>query len=166
MAPATPSSRRSPDARVARARPGVKSSPQATRSLESQKQKEYNKALGLLEQAKEAYILGFSEGHPKVAWSLEGLGKVHQKMGNLRMAEQSWNEAIAIRRNLQSRDTNKQMFSKELDAGTKTVEDIASKRTKVQQRFKAGGFKTMLSGGSTSSKLLAAVKASANSQVD
>ena len=29
--------------------------------------------------AKEAYIKGFHASHPKVAWALEGLGKIHEK---------------------------------------------------------------------------------------
>ena len=36
-----------------------------------------------MEAAKEAYIRGFSEEHPKVAWAYKGLGSVHEKEGNL-----------------------------------------------------------------------------------
>ena len=35
-----------------------------------------------MEAAKEAYIKGFHESHPKVAWALEGLGKIHEKCGD------------------------------------------------------------------------------------
>ena len=36
----------------------------------------YSRALEMLQAAKEAYVAGFAEGHPKVAWALEGMGKV------------------------------------------------------------------------------------------
>ena len=134
--------------------------PLARRTLAEQKQREYGKALDLLEQAKTAYELGFFEGHAKVAWALEGMGKVHQKMGNLRQAQLSWDAAISIRRALQSRDNSKQMFSKELDAGTKTMSEIEKKRETIQNRFKSGGLKMALTGAtgkSTGGNLLAKI---------
>eukprot|EP00966_Prymnesium_polylepis_P221044 5113123-Prymnesium_polylepis.1 len=73
----------------------------------------------MLQGAKEAYVKGFAEGHPKVAWALEGMAKTHAKMHNMRAAEECWDEAVAIRRNLQGKDTGKQMFSKELENAMK-----------------------------------------------
>ena len=35
----------------------------------------------MLEEARVAYIKGFSPGHSKVAWALEGKAKVYQKVG-------------------------------------------------------------------------------------
>ena len=63
----------------------------AGRGVEEQ-QVQYSKALEMLERAKEAYVKGFAEGHPKVAWALEGMGKVHSKM--------RWAERYATLRNV------------------------------------------------------------------
>ena len=67
--------------------------------------------------AKEAYIKGFHASHPKVAWALEGLGKIHEKErkeGSLEAALKCYHEAAKIRQDLQSKDSSKEMFTKEL----------------------------------------------------
>ena len=48
------------------------------------------------------------------------MGKVHQKMGNLRLAQEEWDAAINIRRALQAKGDGKQMFSKEMKAAEET----------------------------------------------
>ena len=40
---------------------------------------------------------------------------------NMRLAEACWDEAVAIRRNLQGKDAGKQMFSKELEQATRPL---------------------------------------------
>ena len=50
----------------------------------------------------------------EVAWALEGLGKVHEKMGNLTLAVAELKAASEIRSQLQAQTPGKQMFQKEL----------------------------------------------------
>jgi len=99
----------------------------------------FEQALEQLQQAKVAYVKGFYEGHPKEAWALEALGKVHQKMGNYRLAQAQWDEAIAIRKNLQAKDTDKQMFSKELDKAEKERKEVEEKRKAVKAKLQMYG---------------------------
>ena len=65
------------------------------------------------------------------------MGKVHEKMGNLRLAQEAWDEAIAIRQALQARDAKKQMFRAELDAAQKRLELVTAKREKARVRMAA-----------------------------
>lgn len=81
---------------------------------ERAKRELYGQALEHLTAAKEAYVRGFHEKHPKVAWALEGLGKVHEKMGNLTSAVAELKAAAEIRCQLQAQTPGKQMFQKEL----------------------------------------------------
>ena len=74
----------------------------------------YEAARGHMEAAKEAYIKGFHASHPKVAWALEGLGKIHEKCGDDKAALKCYREAAEIRKQLQSKDDSKEMFTKEL----------------------------------------------------
>ena len=98
----------------------------------------YAKALEMYQEAKEAYIVGFgSQSNPKVAWALEGIGKVMQKMGDLRPAEEALSEAIAIRRSLHARDANKQFFNKELAAAEKHKEDIQELRKGSRSKLRS-----------------------------
>ena len=66
----------------------------------------------------------------------QALGKVHQKMGDLRKAQEAIDEAIAIRRQLQSRDANKQMFAKELIADESKVKAVAERRKVIIGRLR------------------------------
>lgn len=93
------------------------------------------RALDHLQAAREAYVKGFHEGHPKVAWAIEGIAKVAEKSGDLKGAQSALAEAIAIRRNLQSKDTNKQMFSKELAQAEAKVEAVSEKRQQIKSRM-------------------------------
>lgn len=47
----------------------------------------YSQAVTELQSSKAAYIEGFSADHPKVAWALEGLAKVHLKLNELHEAQ-------------------------------------------------------------------------------
>ena len=96
----------------------------------------YGDALKYLNRAHEAYIKGFSASHPKVAWALEGLARVHRKRGELREAEGRMSEAIEIRRALAASDTDKQMFKKELEKAEEAADEIAKRRTAVRSRLK------------------------------
>ena len=100
---------------------------------------QYAKGVARLEEAKGEYIKGFHVGHPKTAWALEGIAKALEKMGELRRAHEAWEEAIAIRRNLQARDTKKQMFSKELEEDEKRNQGIEERRAKSRRRFQKLG---------------------------
>jgi len=98
----------------------------------------FTKALEKLTESREAYVRGFHEGHPKEAWALEALGKLHQKMGSYRLAQEAWDSAIAIRRNLQAKDANKQMFSKELDKAEQEKALVEEKRRETRQKLQKG----------------------------
>ena len=74
----------------------------------------YAVARSHLEAAVEAYVLGFHRSHPKVAWAHEGLGRLHEKQGDLPRAIESFEAAVAIRRALQSQGGGKELFSQEL----------------------------------------------------
>ena len=86
------------------------------------------KALESLKAAKDAYTKGFHDGHPKVAWALEGLANVLEKSGDLRGAQGAWSEAIAIRRNLQLKDNKKEMFTKEMKEDEEKMKAIEAER--------------------------------------
>ena len=75
----------------------------------------YVAARAHFEAAATAYVRGFHEGHPKVAWAHEGLGRLHEKEGNLHAAVAAYERAAEIRRALQGQDTGKQLFQKELE---------------------------------------------------
>lgn len=72
--------------------------PANTEEGRERRMKAFDRALTQLRRAKQAYIKGFNETHPKVAWGLEGIGNVHQKMGNLRLAQEAWAEAVRAAR--------------------------------------------------------------------
>jgi len=97
----------------------------------------FEHALEFLQESRESYVRGFHVGHPKEAWALEALGKLHQKMGSFRLAHEVWEHAIAIRKNLQAKGDNKQMFSKELDRAEQEKAAVEGKRRaarlKIQQ---------------------------------
>ena len=103
----------------------------------------YDQALRHMQQAKEQYIAGFSDTHPKVAWALEGMAKAHLKRGNLREAQLAFEEAIAVRRSLQDGGGGKQLFSKELETAEAEVSSITSRREAARGRF-AKPFSAML----------------------
>ena len=84
----------------------------------------YNQAVADLHSAKAAYTEGFNAEHPKVAWALEGLAKVHLKLGELAEAQRTVDEALVIRRRIQATDPTKEMFRKELDSCVKLHEEI------------------------------------------
>ena len=83
------------------------------------------RALARLGEAKEAYVLALHTSHPKVAWALEGMGRVLRRLGRLEEAQEAFEEAVAIRRSLQQRDTSKQLFGKELLASMKSSRELA-----------------------------------------
>lgn len=47
-----------------------------------------------MEAARDAYVHGFSSSHPKVAWALEGLAKIHEKCGDLGAALETYRQAL------------------------------------------------------------------------
>ena len=67
-----------------------------------------------MEAARDAYVHGFSSSHPKVAWALEGLAKIHEKCGDLGAALETYRQASELRRKLQESDQSKNLFHKEL----------------------------------------------------
>ena len=94
------------------------------------------KALESLKAAKDAYTKGFHDGHPKVAWALEGLANVLEKSGDLRGAQGAWSEAIAIRRNLQLKDNKKEMFTKEMKEDEEKMKAIEKKRSAIKGKLR------------------------------
>ena len=105
------------------------------------KTRRYEQALTTLERAKEQYIRGFSQSHPKVAWALEGLARVYQKHGMFKRAEETWEEAIAIRNQLQESASGKELFSSELAKAAQAKGEIEQLRANVRKRFSRGGRK-------------------------
>lgn len=98
----------------------------------------FGHALEYLQSAKEAYVRGFFPGHPKVAWAADSLGKVHQRLHNLRAAQEAFEEAIAIRQALQDKAEGKQMFTKELEAASSEVSRVATRRAELRGIFQRG----------------------------
>ena len=105
----------------------------------------------MLEEARGAYTKGFSPGHPKVAWALEGMAKVYQKVGDLRSAQEAMGGALAIRRSLHTQDAGKHCFNKELQQGEKTKVEIEQKRLKLrlglQAKIRKGALAEAVQGG-------------------
>lgn len=67
--------------------------------------------------AKQAYIEGAGEAgenHPKVAWAMEGLGRVFEKRGNLDGALREYKGAARIRSRMQAHGKSKELFTREL----------------------------------------------------
>ena len=95
----------------------------------------YAEAIRHLRAAKEAYIAGFHETHPKVAWAMEGLGRIYEKQDNLGAALEEYNKASYIRRMLQSKSGNMQMFTKELNHNESRVSSIAARLQSRTVRF-------------------------------
>ena len=103
-------------------------------------------ALKHLRGAKEAYVRGFSENHPKVAWALEGLAKAYQTNGEYREAQTAWEAAIAIRNQAQEASTGKQLFSAELERAHQSKASLESKRAEARGRFQLASNKKLLMG--------------------
>ena len=121
----------------------------------------YSKALANLSDAKVAYGRAFATGHPKVAWAVEGMGRVYRKMGDLRRAEEQFAEAIAIRRQLQSMGDKKELFKKELAVSENMKAEVEEKRGAARSRLKRLSVTSILSEPGSrpgSSKLLLAAK--------
>ena len=89
------------------------------------------------------YKKGFNDVHPKVAWALEGLAKAHQKNGEYREAQAAWEEAIAIRNQVQEASTGKQLFSAELEKAQKSKETLEEMRAEARGRMRKGGRQLM-----------------------
>lgn len=98
----------------------------------------YEKALSKLLLAKEHYVKGFSDSHPKVAWALEGIARAYQQHGMYKQAQEAWEQAITIRHQLQESATGKQLFSNELEKAAKAKNEIHQLRLDVRSRFSRG----------------------------
>jgi len=103
-------------------------------------------ALESLKQAKDCYVKGFHETHPKVAWALEAEAKVYMKRKDLRAAQRCIDEAIDIRRSAQA--DGKELFNKELEKNHAARSEITARRselsTKFQQTRKKAGMVTKM----------------------
>lgn len=93
----------------------------------------YSAAEAHMEEAKQAYIRGFHETHPKVAWAMEGLAKIYTSQGKLDQALAEFEAAAAIRRSLQATVPEAQMFKDELKSLEKAVGDL-KKRTQSDRK--------------------------------
>jgi len=99
-------------------------------------------ALDNLGQAKECYTKGFHPTHPKVAWALEALAKVHMKTRELRSAQACIEEAIAIRRTAQAE--GKELFTKELAKNQELTAEISARRAELSAKFNKLGKKRFM----------------------
>ena len=77
--------------------------PAAGGDARTRARKHYAAARRHLEAARDAYVKGFHADHPKVAWALEGLGRLHEKCGDLAEALEAYRQASEIRRSAQAR---------------------------------------------------------------
>ena len=80
-----------------------------------------------------ADIRGFHATHPKVAWAMEGLAKIYTSQGKLDLALSEFEAAAAIRRNLQAKVPEREMFQDELRSLEKAVGDLRRQKLKRQQ---------------------------------
>ena len=66
----------------------------------------------------QAYVRGFHDGHPKVAWAHEGLGRLHEKEGDVKAAIAQFERATEIRRRAMEVNASGKMelFRNELEA--------------------------------------------------
>ena len=78
----------------------------------------YGTARSHFEAALQAYVRGFHDGHPKVAWAHEGLGRSHEKEGNVKAAIAQFERATEIRRRAMEVNSSGKMelFRNELEA--------------------------------------------------
>ena len=78
----------------------------------------YGTARSHFEAALQAYVRGFHDGHPKVAWAHEGLGRSHEKEGNVKAAIAQFERATEIRRRAMEVNASGKMelFRNELEA--------------------------------------------------
>ena len=103
----------------------------------------YAKARSYLEAAATAYVRGSSTGdmHPKVAWAYEGLGRLHEKEGNLQAALSGYERATQILSALQAHSDGKEMFQKELGI-------IQERQAALLQRTQRSRSRSTLNAGS------------------
>jgi tetratricopeptide (TPR) repeat protein len=88
-------------------------------------QAHYSVARAHLEGAWQAYVRGFHDAHPKVAWAREGLGVVLEKQGELQAALQAYEHAAAVLRALQAQaDDRVEMRQKNLEQVERRLADV------------------------------------------
>ena len=80
--------------------------------------------------AKDAYVAGFSESHPKLAQPWESIAKVQLSLHRLLEAHEAASKAIAIREKVVQVDpsTGARPFNKDLDAAYKLLKAIETKQ--------------------------------------
>ena len=81
------------DAAVAEAAAGESVSPNGARKAGVAY---YEVARTHMEASRDAYVQGFSSSHPKVAWALEGLAKIHEKCGDLGAALETYRQVSQL----------------------------------------------------------------------
>ena len=90
-----------------------------------------------MEAAKEAYVNGFHESHPKVAWAMEGLAKIYASQGKIDLALAEYESAAAIRRSLQAKIPERELFQSELNELERAVGDL--KRRSATRKWQTSG---------------------------
>merc|ERR1719359_2679710 len=95
----------------------------------------FDRALEYLLSAEEMYMRGFTENHPKVAWALEGIAKVHHQRGDLRQSAMFFEKAIALRKQIQDSGNGKKLFVEELQKAQMAVEGLTAQREKAQNAW-------------------------------
>ena len=96
-----------------------------------------------MQAALQAYVAGFCESHPKVAWAHEGLGKIREKQGRFEEALAAYKDAASVRSKLQQRDAGKQMFKKELMQLQQKQNELA-RRVAQRKQWEASATKTLM----------------------
>ena len=82
----------------------------------------YRRALDQLTRAKEEYVKGFGrEDHAKVAWALQGIARVHQKLGEAEASQAAWAQVLSIRKATQQKSEGKVLFAEEMADAEKRV---------------------------------------------
>ena len=107
-----------------------------------EKEQLLRKAVKEFSLAKASYEEELGKEHPKVAWALEGLARVHRMTGELQLAKESAEAAVAIRQALQKLAENDVahggggmvMFSEELETARALCDEL-EKRITVRKKW-------------------------------
>ena len=108
----------------------AEAAPSKTGSEGESRNELYEQALEQLVNAKDAYVAGFSESHPKLAQPWESIAKVQLSLHRLVEAHDAASRAIAIREKVVPVDpsTGARPFNKDLDAAYKLLKSVEAKQ--------------------------------------
>ena len=114
----------------------AESAPKKTEDPNESRHSLLEKALDRLSAARDAYVRGFAEMHPKLAAPWEAIGKVSLTLGKLVGARDAVEKAIGIREHFLPIDpaSGVRPFNKDLDAAHKLLEKIEAREAKERAK--------------------------------